>query len=367
MRIVAGLSIKNLHPRVWDPASPYHLPDLGAVMVSYGEFARMPAQRRIAMEVGLHTYLGAERHISIYLDNGAFSLMNQDGEVVRKDYEAFVQKARPDWYPIPQDYIPTPQMTSAEGRACMERTMQVNHTYADGGYIPVVHLGPYLDTYLERLTGDARLFAKPSIALGGIVPNLLRMPKALAYDTVIDHVRVARRTLQGKELHVFGIGGTATLHLAALLALDSVDSAGWRNRAARGIVQLPGSGDRVVTNLGSWRGRTPTPTEWNALDQCPCPACRHFGLEGITARALSGFCNRATHNLWTLLEETRLVALNLARSTYPGWYQQHLDNSIYLPLIRKALERVELPCKIEVGSSRTHVDLAAHSALGSDY
>ena len=37
MLVVAGLSLKNLEPRVWDANSPYHLPGLKAVMVSYGD------------------------------------------------------------------------------------------------------------------------------------------------------------------------------------------------------------------------------------------------------------------------------------------------------------------------------------------
>src|SRR4051812_47486263 len=35
--IVAGISLKNLKPRVWDPASECYLPKLGAIMVSYAE------------------------------------------------------------------------------------------------------------------------------------------------------------------------------------------------------------------------------------------------------------------------------------------------------------------------------------------
>jgi queuine/archaeosine tRNA-ribosyltransferase len=340
MRVVAGLSIKNLHPRVWDPASPYYLSTLEAVMVSYGEFARMPAQRRRAMEKGLHAYLGAHQRLAIYLDNGAFSLMNQDGEVVRNDYVEFVRHARPDWYPIPQDYIPTPQMDATTRRDCLERTMATNRAYAYDGFVPVVHLGTHLDDYLQLFAADEQLMQKPAVALGGIVPNLLRMPKALAYEAVLGHVRLARHALAGKNLHVFGIGGTATLHLAALLSLDSVDSSGWRNRAARGIVQLPGSGDRMVTNLGSWRGRAPSSAEWGLLQQCRCPACRGFSMTGLTASALTGFCNRATHNLWTLLEEALLVETHLTAGTYADWYQQHLDNSIYLPLIRNALQHL---------------------------
>ncbi len=115
---------------------------------------------------------------------------------------------------------------------------------------------------------------KTAIALGGIVPNLLRSPSAIPYRMILDNLRYVRQTFADKHIHVFGIGGTATLHLAALLEMDSVDSSGWRSRAARGIVQLPGCGDRSVANLGSWRGREPDATEWERLRCCPCPACQ---------------------------------------------------------------------------------------------
>ena len=59
--IVAGLSLKNLQPRVWDPSSPFHIPDLRAVMVSYADFHKMQARRKQAMKVGLRAYLGVPK------------------------------------------------------------------------------------------------------------------------------------------------------------------------------------------------------------------------------------------------------------------------------------------------------------------
>src|SRR5262245_48764025 len=70
MLLVAGLSLKNLKPRVWDTNSPYYLPNLRAVMVSYADFHRLPAHRPRAMTDGLHTYLDIPEQIMIYLDNG---------------------------------------------------------------------------------------------------------------------------------------------------------------------------------------------------------------------------------------------------------------------------------------------------------
>jgi tRNA-guanine family transglycosylase len=308
-------------------------------MVSYAEFHQMPTQRRKAMERGLRAHLGVPQRVKIYLDNGAFYFLDREGETPRRAYEEFVARARPDWYPIPQDFIPTPRMTRAEQKRCFQRTMRVNRAYHHNGFVPVIHAGEFLGKYTAALLENERLAGKEELALGGIVPNLLRSPKASPYTEILDSLIRARRIFIDKRLHVFGIGGTATLHLAALLEMDSVDSSGWRNRAARGLVQLPGSGDRMVVKLGSWQGREPSQKEWEALEACRCPSCRQFGLAGLKAKKIYGFCNRATHNLWVLLEENRRVERRLANGAYARWYERHLDNSIYLPLIRRLLEQ----------------------------
>ncbi len=338
MQIVAGINLKGLKPKVWCQDSPYFLPNLRAIMVSYAEFSQMPSQRQKAMEQGLHKFLGVPDNIAIYLDNGAFSILRKGGTVPRQEYEDFVREAAPNWYPIPQDYIPIPQMTDQEQLECLRQTMEVNRAYKHDGFVPVVHISRHLEIYLDELQAEEKLMAKPAVALGGIVPNLLKAPQAMAHTDILDNVRQARAKTAKKQLHVFGIGGTATLHLAALLGIDSVDSSGWRNRAARGIIQLPGSGERMVANLGSWRGREPNEAEWSILKNCPCPACQQFGTEGLKANKLFGFSNRATHNLWILLNEANEIDNKLSNNSYLGWYETHLDNTVYLPLIRKALE-----------------------------
>lgn len=338
MQVVAGVNLKGIKPQVWSPDSPYHLVDLRALMVSYAEFSSYPSRRKRAMERGLHSFLDVPKDVSIYLDNGAFSLLRKDGVVPRQEYEEFVQEARPDWYPIPQDYIPTPSMSDDSQLDCLRRTMEVNRAYSHNGFVPVIHISRYLTIYLQQLHTDESLVAKPRLAIGGIVPNLLRMPQAMAHTDVLNNIRQTRVKMPNKKLHIFGIGGTATLHLAALLGIDSVDSSGWRNRAARGIIQLPGSGERVVANLGSWRGRELSQTELVKLTSCPCPACQKHGTNGLKAEKLFGFSNRATHNLWVLLNEAKVIEEHLLDGSYADWYEEHLDNTAYLPLIRKALE-----------------------------
>src|SRR5437870_1439691 len=206
MRIVAGLSLKNLHPRVWDPASQYFLPSLRGVMVSYGEFHQMPARMEKAKDCGLRTYLGVPKNISVYLDNGAFYFLRAGGQAERKTYQEFVEKAKPDWYPIAFDVIPTPKMSNAKQRQCFDSTMNANRAYSHDGFVPVIHISRMLDEYVKAIMRNARLAAKDRIALGAIVPNLLRAPKALSYETVLENLSRVRTTFRDKDLHVFGIG-----------------------------------------------------------------------------------------------------------------------------------------------------------------
>ncbi|GIW02758.1 hypothetical protein [Roseiflexus sp.] len=341
MEVVAGLNLSNLKPRVWDPESPYYLADLHAVMVSYADFHRAPARRRAAMNQTLRNWLGVPPHIRMYLDNGAFFFLKREGYVPQHEYEEFVRAAQPDWYPIPQDFIPTPQMDDESQQHCLRRTMKMNLEFKHDGFVPVMHIGRHLTTYIDAFMHHELLAHKKQVALGGIVPNLLRAPKAMPYLDVLRGLLQVRRVMADKQIHVFGIGGTATLHLAALFQIDSVDSSGWRNRAARGIVQLPGRGDRVVARMGSWRGREPDAAEWRMLEQCRCPACQRFGIAGLTANGIDGFCHRATHNLWVLLQEARAIDEHLKDGTYRHWHQAHIENSIYGRLLHAAMALIE--------------------------
>ena len=63
-------------------------------------------------------------------------------------------------------------------------------------------------------------------------------------------------------------------------------------------------------------------------------------MEGLQATGIDGFSNRATHNLWTLLEEVQQIEAHLANGSYQTWYRHHLDNSIYLSLIQQILNQI---------------------------
>jgi 7-cyano-7-deazaguanine tRNA-ribosyltransferase len=374
LQVVAGLSLRNLQPPVWDPQSSYYLEGLSAVMVSYAEFplrtvlprrsaSGAPTEpqtvdsqkRKQAMDAGLRALLGIPEEMRIYLDNGAFHFSAKGITTDVLQYQRFVEAADPDWKPVAQDFIPLPSMTAEEQQQCLTRTMSVNRSHQHDGYAPVIHISTLLEQYLEELTSDVNFAAKRDVAVGGLVPNLLRAPKAMAYDLILRGLMRTRHALAEKQLHVFGVGGTATLHLAALLGINSVDSCGWRNRAARGIVQLPGSGDRSAIKMGSWRGREPNKEEWELLDGCVCPPCQH-GADGLKADGLHGFCHRATHNLWVLLREATWIQEQFAAGTYEANFGERLDNSIYLPLIEQVAERVGVPSVVTSSNQQLQTD-----------
>ena len=340
MQIVAGLTLKHLTPRVWDADSPTHLPRLGAVMVSYADFHLKPAWRTRAMEVGVHAVLGVPREVPIYLDNGAFTFCRTQTEPPIEPFREFVAQSGLDWFPVPSDSIPAPAMPPRQARSCLRATMMMNRAHArgDSGCVPVVHVGSLLPSYLRAMRNDAVLRHAPRLAVGGIVPNLLRTSMARPHVEILEALRDVRRAFAGSHLHIFGVGGTSTVHLAALLGFNSADSSGWRNRAARGLIQLPGTGDRMVAELGSWRGRLLSAPETERLRACPCPACQADGIDGLARSGTSGFAHRATHNLWVLLEEAEWVRAQLEAGTYEDHFRARLDNTIYLPLIERALQ-----------------------------
>lgn len=343
MQIVAGLNLSNLHPRVWDPASIDHIPGVQAVMISWADIAQRHNLRTRMQRDGIHRTLGIPEHVAMYLDNGSFALSRNERDHDPDGYLAFVQSVDLAWYPVPRDYIPHPAMEAEHQRASLTATMEQNMLYATAEYgcVPVVHVSTLLREYIQSLFSKDRYWSTSHLAIGGIVPNLLRAPKARPYHDIFSDLALVRRTFPppATQLHLFGVGGTATLHIAALLGMDSVDSSGWRNRAARGLIQLPGTGDRMVAELGSWRGRALSCAEEQQLRECQCPSCLADGLAGLRARGLIGFRRRAVHNLWVLLQEAMLVEQHLSAGTYDDWYRQHLDNSTYRPLITYLVEQ----------------------------
>jgi hypothetical protein len=67
-------------------------------------------------------------------------------------------------------------------------------------------------------------------------------------------------------------------------------------------------------------------------------ACARNGLEGLAAKRIEGFCNRATHNSWVLLEEAQWLTDHLGAGSYQEQYKARLNKSTYSRLIEWVVE-----------------------------
>jgi hypothetical protein len=334
VEVVAGLSLKNLRPRVWDPGSPEGVRGLTAVMLSFDEFRWRPQLRATAVREGLGAVLGpGGGKLRVYLDNGAFACLRRGDEPAVEEFRRFVAAVRPAWYPVPADYIPLPSYSRQRQQSLFKKTVAMLEAHTGDGYCPVVHPGPWLDGYLNVLS---RLGQTRQLALGGLVPHLLNSPGARRLQTIA-LLRRVRREFPG-HVDAFGIGGVVTLHLAAALGVDSADSSGWRQRAARGLILLRGRGERQAVKLGSWQGRPLSAEEWEELDHCRCPACRAHGCAGLRAMRLAGFVNRAVHNLSVLLDEAELINRHLEAGDFPAWSVRRVSGNPMADLVAFALE-----------------------------
>lgn len=347
MLLVVGTQLDQA-PRFWQKGDEWYLRDVTALMLTYADFHKKPVKRRKAMELGLRDYLGVSSHVRVYLDNGSFAFSRNGEEAPVRQYIEFVHEAKPDWYPIPTDYIPSPRLARDEQRSLFEQTMRMNTEYVGRGFIPVMHAGDWLEEYLVEFDRNG-LFDCKDVALGGLVPRLLSGKGSRSRTEVVDAIKRVRG-LVATRLHAFGIGGLGTLHLAAALGLDSVDSVGWRNRAARGLILLPGRGERSVVPLGNWRGVEVSREEERTLSLCPCPACQRYGVEGLRARnsktnkcgrgdGASGFNRRAVHNLWMLLEESREIEARRIIGGYRQWCQRRLADTLLRSLIEYCFDQ----------------------------
>jgi hypothetical protein len=337
VEIVAGMTLKNLRPRVWDPAAAEYLPGLKAVMFSFEEFRHRP---KLLNEVAIDGYkkvlfreaVSISELPRIYLDNGAFACSRRGGRPAMKQYAEFVASTKPEWYPVPADFIPLPSHSKSRQRKLFERTRAVLEANQNNGFCPVVHPGPWLDEYLAVID---RLGQKTHLAIGGLVPHLLNSRGADRVKT-IKMLRRIRNEFPGR-IHAFGVGGVVTLHLAAALGIDSLDSSGWRQRAARGLVNLRGRGERQAVKLGSWLGRMLTADEWRELGRCRCPACRVHGVQGLRRKGIDGFTARATHNLAVLLDEAELISRHRVAGDFAAWSLRRIGQNALAALVRVAL------------------------------
>jgi 7-cyano-7-deazaguanine tRNA-ribosyltransferase len=164
--------------------------------------------------------------------------------------------------------------------------------------------------------------APPLVGLGGVVPHLMAITRNFRFgrdmaaklklvDLLHQRFSVARETFPKSRLHVFGAGGTVSIAMALRAGADSVDSSGWRVRAAFGCILGPwGRQLRIRSRANSPRLFRRSLQE--AVNGCRCPVCTGNVDSKYATQLVKSFDSRATHNLWMQFSDLKRVRAKLS-------------------------------------------------------
>jgi len=163
----------------------------------------------------------------------------------------------------------------------------------DFTFLPVIHtesedtdLLKYSLNKIENILGELPKI----IGVGSLVPLVKTMKgsKSNGIERLIFTLISLRRMLPDSFIHAFGIGGTMS-YLAILAGINSYDSNGWIQKAAYGVIQLPGISDRylkkekhnrpyLIDNRKQKYSKKPI-NEIDIFMKCKCSACEPFYKE----------------------------------------------------------------------------------------
>lgn len=204
--------------------------------------------------------------------------------------------------------------------------------------VPVVH--GYTVEDIRKACKEIKEIANPNIiGIGSLVPvikpwrssSISRLNGVDSKSFMINAIRIVREEFPDAMLHVFGVGSVSTMHCMFSLGVDSVDSIGWRMKAAYGAIQLPGIGDRFISPKK--KRRKLSKKEEEILKKCNCPICNGKTLkerkQALDNKFSSTFYNRAIHNAWIFYQENILAKKMIKRGEYYNFIKCRLDNTIF--------------------------------------
>ncbi|KKN49868.1 hypothetical protein LCGC14_0638330 [marine sediment metagenome] len=256
-----------------------------------------------------------------------------------------------------------PNLSKSQKKKRLNKTLEnleqalklIDHNDADFLLLPVIHtvsndleLLEYGLREIENISGEVPKF----IGVGSLVPLVKSMKgsKKNGIESFIYALITLRKLLPHSFIHAFGIGGTMA-YLGILGGIDSYDSNGWIQKAAYGVVQLPGISDRFLKKEDHNRpyliqGRKPRNSKniVNEIDmfmKCKCSACQPFYKEiwnesewklkqkAFIGRDQSPKILRAIHNVSLYQSEIILMRKAIKNDRLEQFVRKRLRNSIY--------------------------------------
>lgn len=267
---------------------------------------------------------------ALFLDSGAYTFTRRCMSVDEEKIKATQEKIDPD-RAIPLDYPFLPGMSLSVMRKRWEKTaeniLDWQNTTKLRNIVPVLHAWDN-KSLIDNIKWMYRKVDCECIAVGTIVtPSFSRFtgyfgdrqPTMLTMCLILRTVQLVKHYTDF-EVHLTGFGSSPlTLHLAYFIGAESVDSMGYKRKAAYGKILLPGLGERYVGRGDASFGVKPlSPKEMELLSKCSCPICTtNQNLLWTDWKA------RAIHNKHVLEKEAEIAGKLLAEN--PEAYTRYLD------------------------------------------
>jgi len=357
---VNGISIQT--PVLWmgtlvkSKPRPWQYFTINNIMVNaYDVISRGKNDTETIFKNGIHNYLDFSQGL-IMMDSGGFQLLMRKRKVLDvKKLILLYEQAKPDIGVI-LDYPLNPSASLSENRKRWEKTLKNMEFMMNNDLnvflMPVVH-GLTISEIRNACRDVRKLLGNDPklVGIGSLVPlirsmntrNVTKRNRKSPKNFIIDAIRTVRSIFPDSFLHVFGVGSVTTMHLMFCAGADSVDSMGWRLKAAYGAIQLPGVGDRFVTNKGNNIPRKVlSSSELEVLSKCECPICSgkplRVRLKQLSNKHKGNFVNRAIHNAWTFIREEEKFREALQKGFAREFTEVRLKNSPFVKTFEYYLE-----------------------------
>jgi 7-cyano-7-deazaguanine tRNA-ribosyltransferase len=349
-------------PRPWQV---FRLP--GLLMNAWDILSTGQASQKVR-EDGINEYLGLDPSCPTLLDSGGYLYLKRGNLKVDP---CDVLKLYMDLAPTIGAVLDYPLDPFVEADANQKRWQQTlantRLMFSRNGHLtlmPIIHA--HSVSQAERACADLRhIIEEPSVlGIGSLVP-LMRTRhdgRVLAKQSTrsvsqseyhqssrhlaVEIIRAVRAHFPDAFLHVFGVGGTTTMHLMFALGVDSIDSIGWRLKAGYGAVQLPGFGDRFTGDKPR-RKRTMLKDDEKSKEvllKCQCPVCQeHATLEKRLVALEKSFDNRALHNAWVFVREAASFRTKIETNSVESFVRERLRHSPLKSLLPAVFDQPERP------------------------
>lgn len=173
------------------------------------------------------------------------------------------------------------------------------------------------------------------VGMGSLVPLIRHRVKG-GRKIIVDLIAYVRKRLSSSILHIFGIGGTTTMHIMFFLGVNSIDTAAWERKAANGVIQLPGIGDRFLSKKPHNRTIL-KPSEMNVLKECKCPICSNYENTEQKMKILDNKRDcRVVHNAWVYQREVDIAREMVNQGNYEKYIEKVLRSASFLSLFHYA-------------------------------